>query len=52
MRFLIAFLLLLHACAVYAQPDPAFADRCVRHYAAHYGVPAELIEALIDVESA
>lgn len=52
MRFLIAFLLLLHACAVYAQPDPPFADRCVRHYAAHYGVPAELIEALIDVESA
>lgn len=52
MRFLAAFLLLLCASSVHAQADPPFPERCVRHYAAYYGVPPELIEALIDVESA
>ncbi|MGA7831016.1 MAG: lytic transglycosylase domain-containing protein [Terracidiphilus sp.] len=34
-----------------AQPNTSQAERCVRRYAAHYRVPAELIAALIDVES-
>jgi len=36
---------------VRAQPDASKAEQCVSHYAAHYGVPPELIAALIDVES-
>ena len=46
------FLLLLvfprFACG---EVDPAYAERLVRQYAAHYRVPPELIAALIDVES-
>ena len=34
-----------------AQTSPLFAERCVERYSAHYGVPPELIAALIDVES-
>lgn len=49
-RYLILLLFLLPPLAR-AQPDPAPADRFVRQYAARYGVPPELIAALIDVES-
>jgi len=50
MRWLLLFTLLLSRVA-YAQADPAPAASYVRHYTAHYGVPPELIGALIDVES-
>lgn len=48
MRWLLLFTLFLSWVAS-AQADPAASY--VRHYAAHYGVPPELIGALIDVES-
>jgi soluble lytic murein transglycosylase-like protein len=35
----------------WGQANTALAENCVRHYAGHYGVPAELVAALIDVES-
>lgn len=50
MRWLLLFTLLLSWVAS-AQADPARAASYVRHYATHYGVPPELIGALIDVES-
>jgi len=34
-----------------AQPAASQTEQCVWRYAAHYGVPPELIAALIDVES-
>jgi soluble lytic murein transglycosylase-like protein len=52
MKFLITLLLLLPSAPSWCQGDRAFSEHCVHHYAARYGVPPELIEALIDVESA
>lgn len=49
-RCLFLFLLLSSHCA-FGQADPARAASFVRQYAAHYGIPPELIGALIDVES-
>lgn len=50
MRWLLLFTLLFSWVAS-AQADPVPAASYVQHYAAHYGVPPELIGALIDVES-
>ena len=47
----LAFLLFATLPCARAQPDAAEAERCVSRFAAHYGVPPELIAALIDVES-
>jgi soluble lytic murein transglycosylase len=49
-RYLL-FLLSLQPSFAVPQKDPTLPDRLVRQYAAHYRVPAELIAALIDVES-
>lgn len=49
-RWIVLFALLVARLA-FAQADPAPAAGFVRQYAAHYGVPPELIAALIDVES-
>ncbi len=49
-RWLILLALVIPRFA-FGQPDPAPAAGFVRQYAAHYGVPPELIGALIDVES-
>ncbi|MHB1935039.1 MAG: lytic transglycosylase domain-containing protein [Acidobacteriaceae bacterium] len=51
MKWIAAFVILLLPCGVHAQAPSPFAERCVQHYSAHYGVPPELIAALIDVES-
>ena len=51
MKWIAAFVMLLLPGGVHAQDSPLFAERCVQHYATHYGVPPELIAALIDVES-
>jgi soluble lytic murein transglycosylase-like protein len=48
-RYLV--LLLAFPRLTFGQTEPALAVRFVRQYAAHYRVPAELIAALIDVES-
>ena len=46
------FALLLFAPTVgWGQTNTPLAENCVRHYASHYGVPAELVAAFIDVES-
>jgi soluble lytic murein transglycosylase-like protein len=37
--------------AGWGQANTALAVRCVRHYTSYYGVPVELVAALIDVES-
>ena len=50
MRWLILLALLFPSLA-FGQADPAPAAGYVRQYATHYGVPPELIGALIDVES-
>ena len=50
MKWLLA-LLLLAPQAGWGQANTALAESCVRHYASHYGVPVELVAALIDVES-
>lgn len=44
-------LLLVSFQLAFAHADPGSAPRFVRQYAAYYRVPAELIAALIDVES-
>ena len=44
-------LFLFAPIAGWAQANTALAENCVRHYASHYGVPAELVAAFIDVES-
>ena len=44
-------ILLLFPCFAFGQADPMPAAGFVREYATHYGVPPELIAALIDVES-
>lgn len=53
MKRILSFALLLFVGlpGVRAQPNTFTAEQRVRHYAAHYGVPPELIAALIDVES-
>ena len=51
MKWLPVFVLLVLPTLARAQTSPIFAERCVEHYATHYGVPPELIAALIDVES-
>jgi soluble lytic murein transglycosylase-like protein len=53
MKRILSFALLLFVGppGIRAQPNTFTAEQCVRHYAAHYGVPPELIAALIDVES-
>ena len=35
----------------WGQTNTVLAESCVWHYASHYGVPAELVAAFIDVES-
>jgi len=50
MKWLLALLLLAPQTGV-GQMNTALVENCVRHYASHYGVPAELVAALIDVES-
>jgi soluble lytic murein transglycosylase-like protein len=47
--FPLLLFLLQHTCR--AETGSALAERCVQHYAIQYQVPAELIAALIDVES-
>jgi soluble lytic murein transglycosylase len=50
MKWLLVILLLApQACA--GQESTALAESCVRYYASHYGVPAEFVAALVDVES-
>ena len=44
-------LFLFAPIAGWAQANTALAENCVQHYASHYGVPAELVAAFIDVES-
>ena len=44
-------LLIFSPTAGWGQANTALAESCVRHYASHYGVPAELVAAFIDVES-
>jgi soluble lytic murein transglycosylase len=50
MRWLLAILLFVPQPSR-GQANTARAESCVRHYASHYGVPVELVAALIDVES-
>jgi soluble lytic murein transglycosylase-like protein len=50
MKWLLALLLLVPH-AGWGQTNTALAESCVRYYASRYGVPAELVAALIDVES-
>jgi soluble lytic murein transglycosylase-like protein len=52
MTWILTFLLLLSTPMCCAEIPQPFAERCVQHYSAQYRVPPELIEALIDVESA
>lgn len=51
MRFLLLLSLLSATLRIDAQSPPSFPEQCVEHYATYYGVPPELIAALIDVES-
>ena len=51
MRFLLLLSLFAASIPVEAQSSLLFSDRCVERYATRYGVPPELIAALIDVES-
>ena len=51
MKWLSVFVLLVLPTLAPAQATPIFAERCVEHYSTRYGVPPELIAALIDVES-
>lgn len=51
MKQLLLFLLLVFPRFACGQVDPAPAERFVRQYATHYGVPPELVAALIDIES-
>jgi soluble lytic murein transglycosylase len=50
MKWMFLFLLLVLPRTVVGE-TPLPAERCVKVYALHYGVPPELIGALIDVES-
>ena len=53
MKRILLLVLLLFAGSPHAraQPDASQTEQCVWRYAARYGVPPELIAALIDVES-
>jgi soluble lytic murein transglycosylase-like protein len=51
MKRWLAIISLALPCFAFGQADPLPAASFVRQYAAHYGVPPELIAALIDVES-
>lgn len=51
MRWLIPLLFLLFPALSFAARDASFEEQCVLHYADHYNVPPEFLEALIDVES-
>jgi soluble lytic murein transglycosylase len=51
MKWLLPVLFVLAPIMASPQVGSPVAERSVRHYAAHYGVPPELIAALIDVES-
>ena len=50
MKWILA-LFLFAPISGWGQANTALAESCVRHYASHYGVPAELVAAFIDVES-
>ena len=50
MRWLLVALLMVPQ-AGWGQANMAQAEGWVQHYATHYGVPSELVAALIDVES-
>jgi soluble lytic murein transglycosylase-like protein len=50
MKWFLAFLMFAPTVG-WGQANTALAENCVRHYASHYGVPAELVAAFIDVES-
>jgi soluble lytic murein transglycosylase-like protein len=50
MKWLLVVLLLAPQVG-WGQMNTVLAESCVRHYATHYGVPSELVAALIDVES-
>jgi soluble lytic murein transglycosylase len=50
MKWLLVALLMAQQSG-WGQTNTALAESCVRHYADRYGVPAELVAALIDVES-
>jgi soluble lytic murein transglycosylase-like protein len=50
MKWLLLFLLFMPDLS-FGEIHSKFAEQCVRHYADRYRVPAELIAALIDVES-
>lgn len=51
MKHFLVICALVIGSSVHAQTSASFPERCVQHYATHYGVPPELIAALIDVES-
>ncbi len=51
MKLLLLLSLLWASFRIDAQSPRSFPERCVEHYATYYGVPPELIAALIDVES-
>lgn len=51
MKWLLPVLFALLPSMASAQVVSPMAERCVRQYAAHYGVSPELIAAFIDVES-
>lgn len=51
MRLLLLLSLVSAVMRVNAQSSPSFPEQCVERYATYYGVPPELIAALIDVES-
>lgn len=51
MKWLLPFLLLMMPGIARPETHSSTAERCVQHYAMQYGVPPEMIAALIDVES-
>jgi soluble lytic murein transglycosylase-like protein len=51
MKWLLPLLLLMLPGIALAETYPSMAEQCVQHYAMQYGVPPEMIAALIDVES-
>jgi soluble lytic murein transglycosylase-like protein len=51
MKWMFLFLLAVLPRAAVGETDLPVAERCVKVYSHHYGVPPELIGALIDVES-
>jgi soluble lytic murein transglycosylase-like protein len=51
MKWVLSFLIFALPPTCLASAPSSWAESCVRHYAAHYRVPPELIAALIDIES-